>query len=193
MVISEMLAVINAALGIGGPCGHEIAQRPDQPAAVAETRAANDALGAHGPDATGPTWPSKIRASAGSVQIVHQVHLKNERVTQPPKPVDFAQPSGSVLRPCGHVDDVDARQFEPGVGAHELLGLLDWLGPLDVASLSIAAGSTWSRGQVWGEVKHLLQIGFVRRYGQRFELTLSASRWAEADRALAAFTCAASC
>lgn len=193
MVISEMLAAINAALGIGGPCGHEIAQRPDQPDAVAEIRAANDASGTHGPDATGRTWPSQTRASAGSVHIVHQVHLKNERVTQPPKPVDFAQPPGSVLRPCGHVDDVGAGQFEPGVGARELLGLLDCLGQLDVASLSIAAGSTWSRGQVWGEVKHLLQIGFVRRYGQRFELTLSASRWAEDDQTRTAFTCAASC
>lgn len=71
---------------------------------------------------------------------------------------------------------------EPGAGGEELLCWIGSLEPLvgavDVNNLTVAAGPGWSRGQVWGEIKHLLELGFVRRNGQFLELTLAARRWA---------------
>ena len=190
MDTSEMLAAINASLGTGGPCGREIGQSPAQPGVPAEPRAANDVLGPHGPDLPACTWPAQTRASTGSVQIVHQVHLKTERATQPPPTAVSLGSPGSVRCPCGQVDYVDAGQFEPGVGARELLGLFDLLGPVDVANLTIAAGSAWSLGQVWGEVRHLVRLGLVRRRGRHFELTLTADSSGDRNRTVTRQTCA---
>jgi hypothetical protein len=65
-------------------------------------------------------------------------------------------------------------------GARQLLGAIDWLGPLTIESLATVV--RWRRGETIGMLLRLQDLGVVRRHGERWALTAQAERFALGPR-----------
>ena len=156
-----------------------------------------------------PAIPAKSEDGSGpkaDLPTCEDLRILRIQPNDPPEIAEIADVRKSENEPqsehsCGSSQDSQdsqgspqtnafAPRSEPGVGGEELLCWIGSLEPLvgtvDVANLTLAAGPGWSRGPVWGEVKHMVELGFVRRNGHFLELTLAARRWAYQHRRVGA-------